>query len=87
MPHAPVNGIELYYEDHGRGFPVVLAHGYSASSRMWQGQVGPLTERYRLITWDMRGHGRTDSPEDPAAYSEAATVADMRGLLDRLGIE
>ena len=45
MPTVHLNGIDIYYEDHGSGFPVVLTHGYAAGSRMWQGQVGPLTER------------------------------------------
>jgi pimeloyl-ACP methyl ester carboxylesterase len=54
---------------------------------MWQGQVEALADRYQVITWDMRGHGQSDSPDDPAAYSEAHTVADMAAILDALGIE
>ncbi len=55
---------------------------------MWTPQRRPLEEAgYRLITWDMRGHGGSDSPEDPAEYSEALTMGDMVGLLDLLGIE
>jgi pimeloyl-ACP methyl ester carboxylesterase len=87
MPTAQLNGVEIYYEDHGSGYPVVMTHGYSSTSAMWQGQVGPLTERYRLITWDMRGHGGTDSPAEQSAYSEAHTVEDMAALLRHLGIE
>lgn len=87
MPTAHLNGIDIYYEDHGHGLPVVLSHGYGASSRMWQGQIGPLGERYRLITWDMRGHGQTDSPERGEDYSEAATVEDLRQLLGHLDVE
>lgn len=87
MPTVRLNGIDIYYEENGSGFPILLTHGYSATSQMWRGQIAPLAERYRLITWDMRGHGQTDSPDDPAAYSEAATVADMAALLDHLGIE
>jgi pimeloyl-ACP methyl ester carboxylesterase len=87
MPTAQLSGIDLYYEDHGSGFPVVMTHGYASTSAMWQGQIGPLTDRYRLITWDMRGHGGTDSPEDPAAYSEALTVEDIAAILRRLGVE
>jgi pimeloyl-ACP methyl ester carboxylesterase len=54
---------------------------------MWAPQRPVLEPRYRLITWDMRGHGQTESPADPSRYSEALTVADMRGLLQHLGIE
>jgi pimeloyl-ACP methyl ester carboxylesterase len=54
---------------------------------MWRGQVAALKDRFRVITWDMRGHGRSDYPEDPAAYSEQLTVADMAALLDAAGAE
>jgi pimeloyl-ACP methyl ester carboxylesterase len=87
MPTAHLNGTELYYEDHGSGYPILLTHGYASTSAMWAPQVEPLTERYRLITWDMRGHGASDSPEEASAYSEAHTVADMAALLGDLGVE
>ena len=87
MARAKVNGIEIDYEDEGRGPAVLLSHGYSATGRMWAPQRPALEPRYRLITWDMRGHGQTESPADPAQYSEALTVADMRGLLAHLGID
>ncbi len=87
MPKLNRDGVELYYEVHGQGPPVLLTHGYSASSHMWAGQVAPFSERYKLITWDMRGHGRSDYPEDQTAYSEVATVADMAAILDAVGAE
>ncbi len=80
-------GVNIYYEDHGSGPAVLLSHGYSATSRMWEGQVEALKDRYRIITWDMRGHGQTDSPDDPSAYSEAATCDDMAAILRHLGVE
>jgi pimeloyl-ACP methyl ester carboxylesterase len=82
-----LNGIEIEYQDGGQGSPVLLGHGYSATGRMWDGQRAALGDRYRVISWDMRGHGRTDSPTDPAQYSAALTVADMRGLLQHCGVE
>jgi pimeloyl-ACP methyl ester carboxylesterase len=51
------------------------------------GQIAALSPRYRIIVWDMRGHGESDSPEDAAAYSEALTVEDMVALLRHLGID
>ena len=83
---ARVNGIEIDYEDTGRGRAVLLSHGYTATRRMWNGQHEAFRDRYRVISWDMRGHGQTDAPSDPAQYSHALTVADMKGLLDHLGI-
>lgn len=79
------DGVELYYEVHGDGPPVLLTHGYSASADMWKGQIEPFAKHYKLITWDMRGHGRTDYPDDQAAYTEAQTVADMAAILDAVG--
>jgi len=87
MPNIDRRGVSIYYEDHGSGPAVLLSHGYSATSRMWQGQVDALKDRYRVITWDMRGHGESDSPVDQGEYSEAKTVDDMAAILTHLAIE
>jgi pimeloyl-ACP methyl ester carboxylesterase len=80
------DGVSLYYEVHGDGpKTILLTHGYSATSQMWAGQVEPLSKDHRLVIWDMRGHGRSASPDDPSLYSEPATVADMAALLDEVG--
>jgi pimeloyl-ACP methyl ester carboxylesterase len=52
---------------------------------MWNGQIDALSRRHKLVLWDMRGHGQSDYPDDPAAYSEAATVGDIAALLDAVG--
>lgn len=87
MPHLDRDGVQIYYENHGSGPPVLLSHGYGATSQMWADQAKALKDSYRIITWDMRGHGQSDSPEDPAAYSEAATIDDMAGILKACGEE
>jgi len=79
--------VSLFYESSGDGPPLLLTHGYAATSRMWQGQAEALADRHEVIRWDMRGHGRSGSPADIAAYSQAAVVADMAALLDTLGHE
>ena len=81
------NGVNLHYVDEGSGPAIFLTHGFGASSRMWEGQVEAFRDRYRIIAWDMRGHGDTDSPEDPSEYSEPATVADIAAILDACGVE
>jgi pimeloyl-ACP methyl ester carboxylesterase len=85
MPKINRGGVDIYYEVHGSGPPLLLTHGYSSTSGMWQGQIEALSEHYKLVLWDMRGHGQSDYPSDPAAYSEALTVADMAALLDEVG--
>jgi len=87
MPKINRDGIEIYYEIHGSGPPLLLTHGYSSTSAMWQGQIEALSKRHRLVLWDMRGHGQSDYPDDPRAYSEALTVADMAALLDEVGAQ
>jgi pimeloyl-ACP methyl ester carboxylesterase len=85
MARATLNGIAIDYTLGGNGRPVILSHGYGATGRMWDGQRRTIGDRYRLITWDMRGHGQTESPENPAQYSTELTVADIRALLTSLG--
>jgi pimeloyl-ACP methyl ester carboxylesterase len=85
MPKINRNGVGIYYEVHGSGPPLLLTHGYSSTSAMWQGQIEALSKRHKLVLWDMRGHGQSDYPDDPTAYSEALTVADMAALLDEVG--
>ena len=87
MPLLDRDGVKIYYEDHGHGPAILLSHGYSATCRMWNEQIAALVARHRVIVWDMRGHGESDDPTDPAAYSEALTVEDMRALLHRCRID
>lgn len=82
MPKLNRDGVNIHYEVHGDGVPLILTHGYSSTSAMWQGQIEALARRHKLVLWDMRGHGQSDYPADPAAYSEALTVADIAALLD-----
>src|SRR5882757_3752929 len=85
MPKINRDGVNIHYEVHGSGPPLLLTHGYSSTSGMWQGQIEALSKHHKLVLWDMRGHGQSDYPDDPAAYSEALTVADMAALLDQAG--
>lgn len=84
MPVLTRDGVDIYFEVHGSGPALLLTHGYSATSEMWRGQVEAFAADHTLITWDMRGHGRSDSPTEPSAYSAELTVADMAALLDHV---
>jgi pimeloyl-ACP methyl ester carboxylesterase len=79
------NGVRLYYEVHGSGTPIILTHGYSSTSTMWRGQINAFVSKgYRLIIWDMRGHGKSSYPEDQSLYSEEHTVADIAAILNHV---
>lgn len=88
MPRVELNGIGINYEEHGSpdGPPILLTHAYAATLQMWQPQFEGLGQ-YRVIAWDMRGHGGTDSPPRQEDYTEKLTVEDMAALLRHLEIE
>ncbi|MFN3974848.1 MAG: alpha/beta fold hydrolase [Dehalococcoidia bacterium] len=86
MPVATVNGIRLYYEEHGAGYPVVFTHGYAGTTVSWKPQVPALSQRYRFIIYDMRGHGQSEAPSDPTKYSMDIVVEDLYQLLRHLGV-
>jgi 3-oxoadipate enol-lactonase len=85
MPLLKINHQWLHYEDAGGILPpVVLAHGLLMDHEMFAPQVEALASRYRVITWDARCHGETETTDDPFTYWDVAE--DLRGLLDHLGI-
>ena len=86
MPKARVNGIELSYEVHGDGYPLVLAHGYTASLQMWADQIPAFAKKYRVVVYDSRGHGGSEAPSDLAQYDLWTCVEDQRALMDHLDI-
>ncbi len=77
--------IEIHYEDHGAGQPVVLIHGYPLSGRAWDKQVPALLEAgYRVITYDRRGFGQSSQPV--TGYDYDTFAADLSTLLDHLDL-
>jgi len=79
---AEVNGARIYYEAMGKGPAVVLVHGGLVDSRMWDAQMKPLSKRFRVVRYDIRGYGRS-----PAPTGEYYPVEDLRALLDLLKID
>jgi non-heme chloroperoxidase len=78
-------GVEIYYEDHGAGQPVVLIHGYPLSGRAWDRQVPALLEAgFRVITYDRRGFGKSSQPA--AGYDYDTFAADLNTLLEYLDL-
>jgi pimeloyl-ACP methyl ester carboxylesterase len=89
VPRLERDGVRIEYAVRGAGdrAPLLLTHGYSESGRMWDRNASALARERIVITWDMRGHGGSDAPEDPAAYTHEACLADMQALLDGAGAE
>lgn len=87
MPYLKRDGVQIHYTSLGSGPALLLSHGFGAGANMWQPQQATLSDRYQVICWDMRGHGASDSPDDPDCYSEAHTVSDMAAILDACAVE
>ena len=80
----PVNNIQLYYEEHGEGNPLLLLHGLGSSAQDWQLQVEAFASRYRVIAPDMRGHGRSGKPRGP--YSVPLFAKDVAAFMRALNL-
>jgi pimeloyl-ACP methyl ester carboxylesterase len=86
MPTVDRDGVEIYYESHGAGSPILLSHGYAATCRMWDEEIAAFAPTHQVIVWDMRGHGNSGDPADAACYSQALSVGDMAAVLDACGV-
>src|ERR1700756_2666109 len=90
MPHVTVGqensaDIDIYYEDHGAGQPVVLIHGYPLNGHSWEKQERVLLQAgYRVITYDRRGFGQSSQPT--TGYDYDTFAADLKALLEQLDL-
>ena len=87
MPYANANGIKLYYEESGDGYPLVWSHEFAGDYRSWKPQAQFFSRRYRVITYNARGYPPSDVPQNLDDYTQEQSVDDLLGLLDHLGIE
>jgi non-heme chloroperoxidase len=91
MPYVTVGkensgNVELYYEDHGSGKPVVLIHGYPLSGASWEKQVPALLNAgYRVITYDRRGFGKSSQPTE--GYKYATFAENVHKLITHLNLQ
>jgi len=84
MPKAYVNHIHIHYEVAGTGHPLVLIHGHTFNLHLWDPQVPAFADRYRVIRYDLRGHGQSDAPR--TGYRWPEYVEDLAALLEHLGV-
>lgn len=85
MPIEKLKDIEIYYEITGEGENLLFIHGLGSSTRDWEKQVPVFSEKYQVISIDLRGHGKTDKPKGP--YNMQMFAEDIAELLKKLGIK
>ena len=86
MPYANSNGVKLYYEEAGKGVPIVFVHEFSHDLRSWEPQLRYFSRRYRCIAYNARGYPPSDVPAARSAYSQAIAAGDIAGVMRHLGI-
>ena len=87
MSVQSVNGVGVHYDQAGSGDTIVFLHGFTGSHRDWACQKAFLSDTYRLIAVDLRGHGNSEAPGDEDAYTIKLFSEDVYALLSTLGIE
>lgn len=86
MSKTLVNGLNFHYWQVGEGPDIILSHGLSGNLAVWHLKLVPmLRKHFRVTTWDLRGHGRSEMP--PSGYTTEDMAGDLVGLMDVLGIE
>jgi pimeloyl-ACP methyl ester carboxylesterase len=85
MPKIRTNGIEMYYEERGKGIPLILIMGLGADGSVWELHAQAYEKHFNCILVDNRGSGRSDKPEGP--YSTKMMADDIAGLMLALGID
>lgn len=86
MPYASSDGIRLYYEEAGKGFPVVFVHEFSGDLSSWEAQLRYFSRRYRAIAFNARGYPPSEVPRAISKYSWALAADDIAHLMRHLGL-
>ncbi|NBR27134.1 MAG: alpha/beta hydrolase [Betaproteobacteria bacterium] len=87
MPYADANGIKLYYEEAGRGTPIVFVHEFADDLHSWEAQIRYFSRRYRCIAFNARGYAPSDVPKAVSKYSQAIATDDIAAVMRHLKIK
>lgn len=88
--YTSFDGVKIYYEVHGNGFPILLVHGFISDGQSWRSSAlfnDLLQARYQVIVPDMRGNGKSDKPHTAESYEKEAEAKDLMGLMSYLKID
>jgi pimeloyl-ACP methyl ester carboxylesterase len=86
MPYAISNGVRLYYEEAGKGIPIVFVHEFADDLRSWEPQLRYFSRRYRCIAYNARGYPPSDVPTAASKYSQSIATDDIANVMRHLGI-
>jgi pimeloyl-ACP methyl ester carboxylesterase len=86
MPYAISNGVRLYYEEAGKGIPIVFVHEFADDLRSWEPQLRYFSRRYRCIAYNARGYPPSDVPNAASKYSQSIATDDIANMMRHLGI-
>ena len=87
MPYAKSNGVRLYYEETGKGTPIVFVHEFADDLYGWEPQLRFFSRRYRCIAFNARGYPPSDVPETVSKYSQSIAADDIAGVMRDLGLK
>ncbi len=84
---ADINNAQIYYEEYGKGEPLFLLHGFLNTAQNWSNFINEYSKNYRVIVWDMRGHGRSTNPGDAKDFKHEQAAMDLLELMKKLNID
>jgi pimeloyl-ACP methyl ester carboxylesterase len=87
MPHAPSQGARIYFEENGKGVPILFIHEYGGDHRSWADQMRHFGRGWRAITWAARGYPPSDCPEDEKLYGQEFFNRDAIAVLDAARVD
>ena len=86
MPYADSNGVKLYYEEAGRGVPIVFVHEFADDLYGWEDQIRYFSRRYRCVAFNARGYPPSEVPKSASKYSQAIATTDVANVMRHLKI-
>ena len=87
LPIADVNGIKLFFETNGTGYPIIFCHEFAGDYRSWDSQVEYFSRLYKTVTYSARGYYPSEIPEDVSDYSQDQSVGDLKSLMHHQKID
>ncbi len=81
-----VNHAKIYFEEYGQGEPLFLLHGFLSTAEDWRNFINEYSKKYRVLVWDMRGHGRSSNPDELKDFKHEQAALDLLELMKILGI-